>query len=60
MLQIPKADVQIREQDPQEMSCIYFSLINQINSAQASQTPDDIQRHPQAMLFFSSRVMNED
>ena len=39
MLQIPKADVQIPEQDPQEMGSIYFSLENQINLVQASQTP---------------------
>lgn len=47
MLQIPKADVQIPEQDPQEMGSIYFSLENQINLVQASQTPDDnIEMHP--------------
>lgn len=40
MLQIPKADVQFPEQDPQEMGSIYFSLENQINLVQASQTPD--------------------
>lgn len=39
MLQIPKADVQIPEQDPQEMGSIYFSLENQINLVQASQIP---------------------
>lgn len=41
MIQIPKADVRILEPDPQEMACIYFSLENQINLVQASQTPDD-------------------
>ena len=48
MLQIPKADVQIPEQDPQEMGSIYFSLENQINLVQASQTPGNtIKMHPQ-------------
>lgn len=47
MLQIPKADVQIPEQDPQEMGSIYFSLENQINLVQASQTPGNtIEVHP--------------
>lgn len=41
MLQIPKADVQILEQEPQEKGSIYFSLENQINLVQASQTPDN-------------------
>ena len=36
MLQIPKADVQIPEQDPQGMGSIYFSLENQISLVQAS------------------------
>lgn len=40
MLQIPKAVVQFPEQDPQGMGGIYFSLGNQINLVQASQTPD--------------------
>lgn len=40
MLQIPKAVVQIPEQDPQGMGSIYFSLENQISLVQASQTPD--------------------
>ena len=47
MLQIPKAVVQIPEQDPQGMGDIYFSLENQINLVQASQTPDkSIEMHP--------------
>ena len=41
MLQIPKAVVQIPEQDPQGMGSIYFSLENQISLVQASQTPDN-------------------
>lgn len=46
MLQIPKADVQIPEQDPQEMDDIYFALKNHISLVQASQTPDNtIQNH---------------
>lgn len=47
MLQIPKADVQILEQDPQGMGSIYFSLENQINLVQASQKPGNtIKIHP--------------
>jgi hypothetical protein len=46
MLQIPKAGLQIPEQDPQEMGSNYFSLENHINLVQASQTPDKtIQMH---------------
>lgn len=41
MLQIPKAVVQILEQDPQGMGSIYFSLENQISLVQASQRPDN-------------------
>lgn len=60
MLQIPKADVQILEQDPQEMVSIYFSLENQINLVQASQTPDNtIEIHSNEILGLVHIVMNE-
>ena len=59
MLQIPKAGVRIPERDPQEMGSIYFSLENQINLVQASQTPDNnIEMHPKEdfCLVLESRV----
>lgn len=47
MLLIPKAVVQIPEQDPEGMVGTYFSLENQINLVQASQIPDkSIKMHP--------------
>lgn len=39
MLQLPKADVRTRGQDPQGMGSNYFSVENQISSVQASQIP---------------------
>lgn len=60
MLQIPIADVQILEQDPQEMGSIYFSLENQINLVQASQTPDNtIEIHSNEILGLVRFAMNE-
>lgn len=60
MLQIPKADVQIPEQDPQEMGSIYFSLENQINLVQASQIPGNtIKIHPKEGLCLVPSFMNE-
>jgi len=55
MLQIPKADVQIPEQDPQGMGCIYFSLENQTNLVQASQIPGNTIKNPfKGSFLFSS------
>lgn len=60
MLQIPKADVQIPEQDPQEMGSIYFSLENQINLVQASQTPGNtITMHSKEGLCLVAITQNE-
>ena len=55
MLQIPKAGVQIPEQDPQGMGCIYFSLENQTNLVQASQIPGNTIKNPfKGSFLFSS------
>lgn len=60
MLQIPKAVVQIHEQDPQGMGSIYFSLENQINLVQASQRPDNTIKMRWKECFHSvSRSMNK-
>lgn len=60
MLQIPKADVQIPEQDPQEMGSIYFSLENQINLVQASQIPGNtIKMHSNEAFCLVSIFINE-
>lgn len=56
MLQIPIADVQIPEQDPQGMGSIYFSLENQINLVQASQIPGNtIKNAFKGRFLFSSQ-----
>lgn len=53
MIQIPKAGVQTPEQDPQEKGNIYFSLENQINLVQASQTPEAIEMHSKEVFCQS-------
>jgi len=60
MLQIPKADVQIPEQDPQGMGSIYFSLENQISLVQASQRPDNtIKMHWKECFRLDIKSMNK-
>ena len=60
MLQIPKADVQIPEQDPQGMGSIYFSLENQISLVQASQRPDNtIKMHWKECFCLVIKTMNK-
>lgn len=61
MLQIPKAVVQIPEQDPQGMGSIYFSLENQISLVQASQTPDNtIKMHTKEGSCLVPSCMNKE
>lgn len=60
MQEIPKAVVQIPEQDPQGMGSIYFSLENQINLVQASQTPDNtIKMHSKEGSCLVPSCMNK-
>lgn len=60
MLQIPKAVVQIPEQDPQGMGSIYFSLENQISLVQASQRPDNtIKMHWKECFCSVIKSMNK-
>lgn len=60
MLLTPKAVVQFPEQDPQGTDGIYFSLENQINLVQASQTPDkSIKMHPKEGFCLVPNCINK-